>query len=477
MAALRVGQTGPGGTIIGPVGGAVRGGVVALLLVLGSACSRTPVEVLVDVEEGHQSVILAVQVDSSTTSFDVRAAEIVGGQLSVPIIVREVHDASHSVSITALLYTDSLEDLEIETGRLTSVEGSDRPPRLIPKPDSAYAVTVRGAEVGTWFPQDGVPDFLADFRLPPRDPLASCVQFDRETITLGPGDTASFALALDDDTILVGTSGLAVYRFGRTGSIEMTVDPANKVIGAARDSRGQLWIGSSQGRLYTATATGSRLEMTPVFDLGDSDAFVWIDAGPVRGGSEAFTLSRTGRLRRLRTANQRVAPDPIYTFDAGPRWVTALGGVARVAPGEAVAVWPHTSRIVRVLETGPIEESPANGPATTVAVVPGVGTVIGTASGELWAHDQGQWTLLEKNDELQSISSIMPYGPGFAFTADSGMFGQYVTDGGVCPLQAPVGHYAQRIAPIGSGGVAVVGLTTIAGSRQIHATVLQPKAD
>lgn len=223
-----------------------------------------------------------------------------------------------------------------------------------------------------------------------------------------------WSLGLGDGAVLAAARGGVYYRVREAGPERLSALSGNYL--AAHRRGDELWVVGSFGHL----ARG-HLDTGFVGALGQSIEKVgslWLSGAPADAPFELVRLEPRGHFDRLvdtsSAATWGAASEPL------PRRRPLLesGGLVWLGPGEAIAI--GDAQLVHARAGEPPRVLEVLGPdLTAIAVVPGVGTVVGDARGQLFTYDGGALTLLAAVPSGAPILDVTPLGRGFvAVTSD-----------------------------------------------------------
>lgn len=299
---------------------------------------------------------------------------------------------------------------------------------------------------------------------------AACAQFEEivdvfipEAIERGVG----IALPLDDQHALVSARPSQIrpderfYIADATRVQAMSIGAPDDLphLAAYRRSPGEpIYLYGPRGALARATPN---LELSLLIDerrcCSDANA-VWID-GPHDASSpfELFALDDLGYFERYDGENWTLLTGALPMPFESPH-----GGVAWIGPGEAIAAGSRISDVLRYRDGTLHTETFTNGSddrATAIAVIPGLGTVIGTTRGALYADSgDGNWVQLESPLDGRPVHGISPFGEGFVFgrslpTGSGGQIAEWVPGHGLCDSIRVTDREVRALAPIADGFV------------------------
>lgn len=338
-------------------------------------------------------------------------------------------------SVYVLRYPCTLASLGLTEGRLeVAVEGPSRP---IPEPDSAIVAMTRGATRSAWtaISPSPLPAEVAALGLAlPAEIVSPCLSFDiaSHRLPVEEGDFVTVALPLGDDRALIGTKAGRFFRVSRGALVELAGLGAGtpRTTSFATDA-GELWLIGGDTRVL-------RGDLERGFEQGPSVRsefeHAWVSSAP-SGDLEAFLVT-SGRV--------------IEHFD-GEAWsildsvagsTIAEGGIAWVAPGEAIAVGHADRALVRYRGERSVREELPLGmgdyPITVASLA--AGELAGSRNGLVFRKEDGTWRLLATAHAGRRVRVILPLpGGAMMYGGTGGIFQQYFEGFGVCDVT--------RIAP------------------------------
>lgn len=372
--------------------------------------------------------------------------ELEAGRTTEVIRVEAVEDAA----IDALLYPAPLAELRIPAGRTSAEQPAGR---LLPAPARSFFTAVRGGQGSGWTETGGPSTRARGARFVPTVG-GGCAEFDVEVLELDTEADNTFAIAIDDETALLGTEDGAVFRLSRGGVLErVSVIPPVELFGAARGWLGDLWFGGNDGVLYRGEL-GATLRLSRVAPSPEPQLLHWLDLGMTDDGLELYSLSIEGHLQRFRLGEWV----SLAKFPPGVPGDHA-GGVVRLGPGAAIAVWPKVADAVFVSgDTTRTEATPLLGGFGALANIPGLGVVGGATEGGFVRWDGVSWSELPGSPFSFAVNAIVPYEDGFLYGGPVGNFGQFSPslasrgapgEAGFCPLSQPAPHWIRHIVLLG----------------------------
>ncbi|MCK6552385.1 hypothetical protein L6R52_41530 [Myxococcota bacterium] len=276
----------------------------------------------------------------------------------------------------------------------------------LPAPLAAFA---HDAARGAWQPLDGLPTALATT-------LRSVAPRDRvDCPTTAFVDVAAdleWSLGLADGAVLAAARGGVYYRVREAGPERLAALSGNYL--AAHRRGDELWVAGSFGHLARGDlATGFvGVHGQSIEKVGA----LWLTGAPAAAPFELFRVEPRGRFDRLTGTSTVWAPasEPLPRR----RPLLETGGVVWRAPGDAIAI--GDARLVHHRpDAEPLVLELLGPDLTAIEVVPGVGTVVGDARGQLFTYDGASLTLLASLPSGAPILGITPLGRGFVAVTEA----------------------------------------------------------
>lgn len=271
------------------------------------------------------AVVLVVEGDQGTS---VEAA-------ALPI--RRELDSAADRRVTALLYRDSLESLDLVAGALV-INPAGAP---LPFTDLVFALDVAGA--GEWSQLHELPGSVAAIHA---GPSSECPRPEAERVPLPLPDDASASVRLPDDSVLIATSGAHFFRVRGSTAERVDLDtalcPTNSgeyvIAGTTRDDGTVLLVTRHGGVMHLGADLAPIEILRPCLSI--HEPLFRASASP-RGPLEAFALSHSGDLLRWTETATAWTPYQLVSLGAQPlaRCTSGDGAVAWIAPGEALATF------------------------------------------------------------------------------------------------------------------------------------------
>lgn len=405
------------------------------LAVFSGCGDPEPVTLRVDIplEDTHRAVIVGVEVAGELT---VHASPVTSERTIEPI--QTPFSLEGDVSVTALLYEQTLEDLDLNAGALRYEEDPEKQGPL-PSADRIEHLTISGGLASDWTTEADVPEPLADFRITQEDP---CGTFTPEVVSLGMGGEPTFVLAVDDRWFIVGTSTRlipgadpSVFAVDRDGNSVKLGGMPSSFFDAYQEEDGTIWLGGEGGVVYRATFSATpdpRLEVVVSSTVSSREDIISL-VGPKSG---------TPREQFALTTNREDEQWGAFEWFDGSDW--RAPGVRRNTPHDATWVGPGYGLFASFFRDGmvygardgveiSIEVSTVVfGSVVVIEQMPGLGLVAGTSGGEVHLQpDGGGWSHIG-GLSTEPVEEVHPYLGGLVFTSGNGLF-RYVAGEDLCP--------------------------------------------
>ncbi len=438
-----------------------------LPLIVGAlaACSNgDPQTIRVDlpITPAHRAAIVAVE-DSALGELQVHAARVLEDGTITPIGLALPGDAE--LSLTGLLYEDTLDALGIQQGRLPPFSGE--PFRSLPTAAARFSARVKGGSATGWSPLAQRPETVAAFRL---EALQPCVGFTMTSSASGLNDDVDFLTAvqvpgtpnLSGRGALMGT-GEQLYYFesGRFFELDRPdsrpcggdVIPA-RYRGAYQAPDGSIWLTARCGEIWRATLNleAMRIEGLPTQSASHRDSAGTI-VGPIQGDAppdELFVLGHSnGVWDRVDPSSNQL--ETLYQYAMASEG--DYGRQAYLGPGHAVAIWEELAELVRYRDgVVSLEEPSQRGVGlSALAHHPSFGTIVGDVQGRLLVQrGQTSWEDIADPGLLTRVRNISIYGGTFVYLDARRNLRQYSTEtSSFCePVPNPLEDKANLIAVI-----------------------------
>lgn len=325
----------------------------------------------------------------------------------------------------------------------------EKPGDPLPSPTEILTGRLEPDHALSWSPASALPSGVTTLRLSSRGSRNLCAQFEVSPPIALPdstNETATFALALDDQSALVATTGGRFYR--------VTVGHAEPLTGLStttphyagfKDDAGVIWLVGEGGRVVrgdfergfedagtTATATS----------VGPGFAMAGGPGSPpelfVVGSAFSFDHYSGGRWDMIEPPN----PEFRRRDEMRP-------GLLWLGPEEVLAIGLR-ERAVLHFDHGMLTEEPLASMARFnvvrgIALIPRIGVVTSIFSGTYFVRGEGGvWQTLAEGGP-RGAAAIYPFRRGFVAGMSAGAFVEYDPALGFCP---PVQVAPHRITTI-----------------------------
>ena len=367
--------------------------------------------------------------------------------------------------LEALAYPESLDGLRIPPGEIVH----DATGRYLPATEQIFTGEVRQLEISQdWLRTDRRPAGLERFRT--EFGRAPCADFRATSLTMSTNSHGRFAIPTGGSLALAGTFNGKLFLVGDAGVREIETQPSGAhVTGGFRDASGTLWLGGHDGAVWTATIS-DRLVLTATTSNPSGGTMRWLAGQSDEAGADIVALTVEGAF--LHYAGGRW--NKVHQFPDG-HTSNDHGGVAWIGPGEAVAVWPYSSQIVRLKQgRAQPESTPATSGLTAVRHTAHLGTVVGTAVLSILIREGGRWITYgpESGSGFTGVGAIRAHEDGLIFGIAVGAVRQYYPDHGLCEPTEVARHNIYDMARIGPHAFVLSGSPYAETQRPSPITVL-----
>lgn len=430
-------------------------GLALLPLVLVACADETPLDLALPSLGSARTAIAALIVDGRLA--EVRALDLT----STPTLLFDAPRAQVEAGTAALVgYDDTLAGLGLEAGRLTPVADGQ------PLPTPGVVVTrALGEASAAWTPSAALPPALADARFDAFAPV--CPTFRQAPIAF-PTPGVRYAVEVAGAQVLIGleTGALMALRPDeRPRSITTSSSISAGVATAVARADGSVDLIDAFCCVYRATLEGDVLQVAPpecpareacgivVDAVAHGDALTWITLdGKLMRHTRGAAFEPLGRLLE-------VEGDGHVTLDeAGTTFAAQRSGRLAVVDGAGLR----------------LEDVPDVGrQITALASVPGVGTVLGGAAGQVVRRDgPGSYTSLGDTGLGGFVTFLGLFPPDALWIVAGNGGGVVWRRGEACPIQQ-VGAGVVQFAPRFGGGWLLIGHRTVASEVTV-ATWVRP---
>lgn len=370
------------------------------------------------------------------------------------------HESDEPTELEVMIYDRPLDTLGYREGQDLGAKAGEQP-RPLPRPDRTYSARIDEEGPSGWTFALEPSGRAKEYAWAPQDSSFLCTCFGRRATNVAlirSASDARYAIPLDEGSVLLGTADEG-FVFGPSDEPErVATSTAIEITAGFRTSDGQLWFASEEGELFSGTLGERALSLERVAVAPVADGIGWISGRGARDDFEIYALSTSGRLWKFgprRTEELEVDGEGLFP-PMEP--MNRRAGVAYLGPGLVVAV-AFSSPEVGVYRDGRLERSSVESAGlsvglTAVARTEHLGTVIGTATGNLLSDVGGEgFKLLAKGASAgPHVRAIYEAGPGHVMFAGShGYFSEYRQDlDALCSARALSGSTVTLIAPQGS---------------------------
>lgn len=269
--------------------------------------------------------------------------------------------AGDALSIEALLYDESLDELLLAPGTLKRDELQD--PLLAP--DRAWSIGIEDARPNGWLEVSTPSAELLSFK-PERLKDTRCPRIDTVAkISLGNHGDHAFTVSIGPESVLIGLvgtpqAGPTIFHIKGDQATELVDRPAGLPIGALFVDEDQTYyFGGQNGAIWrgtvTETATTVRFDVAPYTTTVDSGLIRYLDGGRSRDGHELFVLTNQGWFARYVGG----AWEEIHDFPLDPN-ISPKGGMIRLGPKHAIAGMATGPQIIRYIDGTKHDDRPAS---------------------------------------------------------------------------------------------------------------------
>ncbi|MCK6548531.1 hypothetical protein L6R52_21975 [Myxococcota bacterium] len=416
--------------------------VLAVLAALSACASSEPV---IEVPAAGFAAMIVVFVSEAG---EPSAAAIDLGGRAEPYVTFPAARATRG-RLYALGYPCGLDRLGVPEGWLDVVATG----RALPEVHTLVAADVVDGRASTF--ASASPAELAAVRIrgeaaPAPSP---CLTLTGTSITLADGveQQLRFVVGLDADRALFATvDGTFRILEGGVARDVTTLSTSTPHLGAFFGADGELWLAGAGGRVVRGELSSGLSELPPLASRSGRTQ-IWLDGPRSAGGSVELWAVTDERAFEVFDGTSWT-----ILYQGTGELLGSRGGVAWLAPGEAMAVGPAGERLLHVRD-GVVEEvtlplEPGDVP-TAIRFVEGIGVVVGSEAGVVAIRRDERWETIDTGARAR-IFSIAPLGDGFVFGGRGGVLTQYHPGAATC---APETHSSGNITflvPLSDGLVA-----------------------
>ena len=405
-----------------------------MLLAAGAAaCAPGPVIIQVPFEDGDQAAVVAVVAGGTTEIFALDAAD----RDEQPIL-RSISGwrPEERVEVHALLYPDRLAALDVPAGRLTTDPDGDR---ALPDATRTLSAVLSGSDEVRWEAADRRPPALEALRLASNTP---CVRMGADPERLVTADDERIVGLVQDAAdrrwvaLRAGADEHLRFREVRGAALgdAVDVDLGMRPQVALHDADGHIYVGGGQyGGEAQVFRGGPAQGFTRVAGVPDRLSSGWPQHLALADDGAVYALGRDGRVSRFEAGGVTVVAELGAEGDQG--------GLAWIGPDDLWALRPDGRAITRL--TGGVARPVVTAVdqavqelrdrLETLAVVPGLGTFIGTDGGVLLRLEGRAFVVAEANTLIDStLEAMVPFGAGMLVVGRYGIVDQYYDGLGYC---------------------------------------------
>lgn len=388
-------------------------------MLLASACAPPPGTAWLGLpgDGDEKTMILATR----SPEVELSVIAIGGSDRSTTL---ELGDEPPYRTVYALLYEDDFTRLGYAPGLLPRANSTLDSLTLTPPDRGVFATEVDALGNVSWTSGGPLPPDVRDF---PVRASQECALFGAPTLTERVEGRVRFALALDDENVLVRSRdhNIIVDRSGRRDVANPTLDDAYSAFLAPT---GDLYIGDVNGRIWRGRPSArSGIEDVTLLVETDLGPIVTIDGGDDDGEIDLLFADAWGGIGHFDGAYQRVGDvveerPPLVWTGPGKGFLTRRG-----------------IALVYAIDNGTLTATNigASSQVMNLARHELFGVVAGTAEGHFYAYRglQREWGRIVGADYGWWSISSTPYDDGFAFLLASGFLGTYKRSRGYCEAE------------------------------------------
>ncbi|MBI4821957.1 MAG: hypothetical protein HY791_37210 [Deltaproteobacteria bacterium] len=348
----------------------------------------------------------------------------------------ELEEVEQGAVFEAVLYDSSLAELGFEEGLVEESGDSMIPTR------GSTVLRLELDESPKWESVTGLSSALGELRYESRK-RSGCLSMELDSLSLPVEGSTRFTLPLPSGSVLVGTNAWRLFDVVGSSIKEVRMEPTFYFYtGAIATESDHLWVAGSEGTLARGRLSEGvvRFENFPPNPRGGDILRIAVDEQGE--ATSVFTLTQDGSFDRFdgrawQHLHDLTPTEPLANYR----------GIAVVGPDEAIAVTDTRKEVTRWRRNEiSFESTPARGGLSSAAYLPGVGSIVGTVTGDFIADRGMGWTNLPGSKLELWATAIAPTESGFVYGSGFGNFGEFRWDDGFCPLIGagfPVFHIAK----------------------------------
>jgi hypothetical protein len=383
------------------------------LALLATACSSEvagPLRLDVPIEADHRAAVIALEREGK---IEAHAQALTGGKLD-PLVA----PLDGEPVVTVLLYTETLEELFIAPGRLTSAANG----AMLPEAD--VELSAQPGRSDTWSLGQPRSAALLDYRF---EGGQACRRFADEDLSL-PDGRATWALGVPGHGVLVQTDHHALHLYKPDRS-RVLLSATSTTYAAMLTEDGTIWLGGESGVIWSGTIEDDTLELEPTLAVPTFYSIKTLDGDP------AGDLFIQDDGRRLFHYDGTAWTQIDQVFDRG-RGV----GVKRIAEKTVLSMWADCLCVLRYVD-GVRQEIPVPGNSfasngvSTIIWDPPLGFVAGSYIGEVFlsaSPTADAWSKVEGTLGIKAITSFLKHGNSYFYSDRRGGVVEYIRDRGFC---------------------------------------------
>ncbi len=348
---------------------------------------------------------------------------------------------SDRVPIEVIFVAETLEELELASGRLELPGARSRPVSSL-EALSAHRAVFEGQTLAPFEPIRELDGRFSTQPLP--IPRSLCPVLELDTIALDTQAVIEGLEAFEPGVVAVaGDGSLFSYDGVSVRSISGLMGP---VLAAAR-SGDDLLVGGYGGRVSKVLIDWElrRARAVETTTTSARQSLSWVAS--TRKGVFAMGHPRgMGAFEEDVIVERRVGESwaEVARFPAvGAGSLAEYGAILELADGRVAIVHGVSGQVAYVTEESTTYELVDSAGLTTIAQAPELGILVGTLDGRVFRRESSDWALIGKVAD-NYISTIIPMGSGFLVGSCCGYMG-FVSTRAECPA-APAGSGSMRFA-------------------------------